>query len=324
MLANRAFLFAVAGVILNLAASAAADEIYPNRTIKLVVPFPPGGASEFAIRAIADRLSARFGQAVVIENRPGGAGGTVGAVAVAAAPPDGYTLLATPPGPLVTAAAMYKNLGYDPARSFAPVALLFNSPQLLIVHPQVPASSIAELVDHARRNPGRISFASPGHGTQPHLLGEMLKSTAKLDIVHVPYKGPAAAVTDALAGQVQMYFETAPMVLPHVEAGKLRLLAIAAETRMPQSPDVPTTVEGGYPTLIGGYWAGIVAPAGTPATIVDQLNAAINETMKSQQVEAALTKLGGQAKLGSPADFASFIAAERQRWWPVATAVKAD
>jgi tripartite-type tricarboxylate transporter receptor subunit TctC len=317
MLANRAFLFAVAGVILNLAASAAADEIYPNRTIKLVVPFPPGAASEFAIRAVADRLSTKFGQAVVIENRPGGAGGTVGAAAVANAAPDGYTLL-------VTAPVMYKNLGYDPARSFAPVALLFNSPQLLIVHPQLPATSIAELVDHARRNPGRISFASPGHGTQPHLLGEMLKSTAKLDIVHVPYKGPAAAVTDALAGQVQMYFETAPTVLPHIEAGKLRLLAIAAETRMLQLPDVPTTVEGGYPTLIGGYWAGIVAPAGTPATIVDHLNAAINETMKSREVEAALAKLGGQAKLGSAADFAAFIAAERQRWLPVAAAVKAD
>src|SRR5262249_19603315 len=157
----------------------------------------------------------------------------------------------------------------------------------------------------ARRNPGRISFASPGHGTQPHLLGELLKSTAKVDIVHVPYKGPAAAVTDALAGQVQMYFETAPIVLPHVEAGKLRLLAIAAEPRMAQLPDVPTTIEAGYPALIGGFWSGIVAPAGTPTMIVDRLNAAINEAMKSREVEAALAKLGGQAKLASPADFAA-------------------
>src|SRR5262245_57921167 len=193
-----------------------AGEAYPVRPIKLVVPFPPGTSSELVLRLIADRLTAQFGQPIVIENRPGGAGGTVGAASVANAEPDGYTLLASTPGPLVTAAALYSKLGYDPA-SVAPAALLFERPQLLAVPLSAPASSLAELRAHAKRHPGKISFASPGHGTQPHLLGELLKATAGIDIIHVPYRGPAPALTDLLAGQVQVYFETSPLILPQVQ-----------------------------------------------------------------------------------------------------------
>jgi tripartite-type tricarboxylate transporter receptor subunit TctC len=290
-----------------------AAEVYPARTVKIVVPFPPGTPSEFVIRALADRLSARFKQPFIIENRPGGAGGTLGATAVATADPVGYTLLASPPGPLVTAAAIYKNLGYDPA-ALVPVALLFNSPQLLAVHPSVPAKSVHELIQYARAHPGTLNFASPGYGTQPHLLGEILKRSAGIDIVHVPYKGPAAALTDLLAGQVQIYFETSPLVLPQAQAGKLRVLAVAGNSRLNHLPDVPTTHESGFPHLLGGFWSGLVAPPGTPASIVEAINLTTNEAMRSAEVQSAIEKLGGSQQLGTPAEFGAFISAETRRW----------
>ena len=213
MLTRRVFLLATMAAGFDPDTVGLAAEIYPSRTIKLIVPFPPGTASELISRIVADRLSSKFGHPIIVENWPGGAGGTVGAAAVASAEPDGYTLLVSPPGPLVTAGTLYKNLGYDPGSSFTPVAPLFTSPQLLAVHPSVPTQSIGELIVYCRSNPGRIAFASPGYGTQPHLLGDMFKATAGLDIVDVPYKGPAQAVTDLLAGQVQIYFESAPLIL---------------------------------------------------------------------------------------------------------------
>ena len=224
MLTRRVLVLALtaAGSWLNIASFAA--ENYPKKMIKMIVPYPPGVPSEIIYRLLADQLSAKFGQAVIIENRPGGAGGTVGAAAVANAEPDGYTLLASSPGPLVTAAALYTRLGYEPSKSFAPIAMLFTSPNLLTVNSALPTKSLQELVSYVKSKPGRISFASAGYGTQPHLLGEMLKSTADIDIVHVPYKGNAAAITDLLAGQVQVYFATPADILPHVSAGKVRFL----------------------------------------------------------------------------------------------------
>jgi tripartite-type tricarboxylate transporter receptor subunit TctC len=282
--------------------------------------------SEIIYRLLADRLSAKFGQAVIIENRPGGAGGTVGAAAVARAVPDGYTLLASAPSPLVTAPTIYKNVGYDPSRNFAPIALLFSSPEFLTVNSGVPAKSIRELIEYAKDNPGKLSIASVGYGTQPHLLGELFKSTAGIDIVHVPYKGNAAAMTDLLAGQVQLHFATAPDILPHVDGGKLRILAVASPSRFSQLPDVPTTIESGFPNLTGEFWSGILAPAGTPASVVNQLNAAINEIMRSPEAQLGLNKIGGEAKLGSPQDFEAFIVAETQKWSAIikAAGVKMD
>ena len=320
MPARRTVLLGLATSCLGFSARGADGELYPSRPIKIIVPFPPGTPSEFVVRTVGDRLSARFGRPVVIENRPGGAGGTVGAAAVAVAEPDGTTLLASPPGPLVTAGAMYKNLGYDPATSFAPIALLFNSPQLLAIHPAIPARSLAELVTHARDNPGKLSFASPGYGTQPHLLGEMLKAAAGIEIVHVPYKGPAPALTDLLSGQVQIYFETSPLILPQAEAGKLRVLAIAGDTRLAQLPDVPTTAESAFPRLTGGFWSGILAPAGTAVEIISLLNTAINDAMQAQDVQQAMAKLGARPRLGSPQDFHAFIAEERRKWTAVISA----
>jgi tripartite-type tricarboxylate transporter receptor subunit TctC len=326
MLSKRSFLIGLAATSLDLGGESHADEIYPNRMIKLIVPFPPGTNSEIVARVLSERLSAKFGQPVIVENRPGGAGGTVGAAAVAHAEPDGYTLLVTPPGPLVTAGTIYKNLGYDPGKDFAPVALLFSSPQLLAVHPSVPAKTLRDFVAHARATPGKLSFASPGHGTQPHLLGEMLKATAGIDIVHLPYRGPAAALTALVAGQAQIYFESSSLILPLAEAEKVRILAVAGEARIAQLPDVATTGEGGFPSLVGGFWSGIVAPARTSLGIVSRLNAAINEIMQSTDMQASLTKIGAQAKSETAQAFGAFIAAETQKWSTVikAAGVKID
>ncbi len=323
----RASLAIVAAVAWMFAASDASHaQSYPNKPIRIVAPFPPGGPTDGAARLIADRLSAVLGQTIVVENRPGGAGGTVGVKSVASADPDGYTLLFTPPGPLVSAPAIYRNVGYDPAKAFAPVAAIFSSPQILVVNPNVPAKSMQELVAHAKANPGKVSYASPGFGTQPHLLGEMLKLITGVDMVHVPYKGSAPVLTDLIAGQVQVFFDAASFLLPHVASGKLRVLAVADERRIPQLADTPTTIEAGFGKLQASYWVGVLAPAGTPAAIVEKLNAAINEVMKSKAMEETLAKLVAQPRVGSPQDFAAFMAAETRKWSETITAagIKAD
>jgi tripartite-type tricarboxylate transporter receptor subunit TctC len=227
---------------------------------------------------------------------------------------------------MVVAPAIYKNLGYDPVKSFAPVATIFSSPQMLTVNPAVPARTVQELVAYAKANPGKINYASPGYGSQPHLLGEMFRQLTGVDILHVPYRGPGLAVQDLLAGQVQMEFETLPILLPHVEAGKLKALAIADATRNPQLPDVPTTVEAGLPQLQATFWSGILAPAGTPQRIVDRLNAAINDILRTKEIEAVLARLSAKPKIGTPQDFAAFVAAESGKWTAVVNAagIKAE
>ena len=318
---KRVILSIVAAVSLtSFVAVTASAQSYPNRLIKLVLPFPAGGPTDGAARLIAERLSASLGQTVVIENRAGGAGGTVGAKSVATADPDGYTLLFTPPGPLVTAPLIFKSVGYDPVKDFAPVATIFSSPQVLVVNPAVPATSMRELVAHAKANPGKVSYASPGFGTQPHLLGEMLKLETGTDIVHVPFRGSAPAFTDLLAGQVQLFFDTVTFLLPHVESGKVRPLAIADEARSPQLPNVPTTIESGFPKLQGTYWTAIAAPAGTPPDVINKLNAAINAITTSKEMEETLSKLSAKAKVGSPTDFKAFMVAETRKWREVITA----
>jgi tripartite-type tricarboxylate transporter receptor subunit TctC len=320
MLARRAFLSGGAATIGLCATGQAFAQSYPNRPIKLVLPFPPGGPTDGAARLIGERLSAALGQPIVIENRAGGAGGTIGAKAVATADPDGYTLLISAPGPLVTAPAIYKNAGYDPAKDFAPVASLFSSPQILVVNSAVPAKTMRELVDHAKANPGKISYASPGFGTQPHLLGELIRLKTGVDIIHVPFRGSAPAMTDLLAGQVQVFFDTTTFLLPHLESGHVRALAVADSTRSPQIPQVPTTGESGYPTVQGTFWTGVVAPAGTPADIVGKLNAAINAIVMSKEMGETLTKLSATPKVGTPAAFAAFMAAETKKWTEVIVA----
>ena len=241
-----------AGLMLGLNALApvtATAQSYPNRPVKIIVPFAPGGPTEFIIRLVADRLTAMLGQAFVIENRPGGAGGTVGAKSVTTADPDGYTLLFSSPGPLVTAAAVYRNLDYDPVKSFSPISMLIYAPQMLVVNPSVAARSLPELVTLAKNHPGKITFGSSGYGTQPHMLGEMLKLMADINIVHVPYRGAGQSVTDLVAGQVQMIFETTTILLPHVQSSRLRALgsrdggplAVAAERANDRRERIPQT-----------------------------------------------------------------------------------
>jgi tripartite-type tricarboxylate transporter receptor subunit TctC len=309
-----------------LAFAPAAADGYPNRPVKIIMPFAPGGPTEFIIRLVADRLTAALGQPFVIENRPGGAGGTVGAKSVATAEADGYTLLFSSPGPLVTAAAVYKNLDYDPIKSFAPIAMLIYAPQMVVVHPALPVKSLAELVAYAKDNPGKITFGSSGYGTQPHMLGEMLKREAGINIIHIPYRGAGQSVSDLVAGQVQMIFETTAILLPHVEGGRLRALALASATRSVLLPDVPTTAESGYPKLVASFWSGLLAPVGTPAAIVDKLNGTVNDILKTKEAQAGLARLSAEARIGSPRDFAAFIAAEAPRWAAIAneTGIKVD
>ena len=326
MFIRRVLLTVIATAAIVLAAAPTSAQPYPNKLIRIVAPFPPGGPTDGAARLIADRLSSLFGQTVVVENRPGGAGGTIGVKSAASADPDGYTILFTPPGPLVTAPAIFRNVGYDPLKAFAPVAAVFSSPQILVVNPNVPAKSMQELVAYAKANPGKVSYASPGFSTQPHLLGEMLKLTTGADIVHVPYKGSAPVLTDLIAGQVQMYFDSASFLLPHVQSGKLRVLAVADESRLRELPDTPTTVEAGFGKLQASYWVGVLVPAGTPAPVIERLNGAINEVMKSPAMQETLTKLVARARPGTPQDFAAFMAAETKKWTETITAanIRAD
>jgi len=304
----------------------AGDRVYPTRPVTIIVPFSPGGNSDIVVRSLAERLSLVFRQPVIVENRPGGAAGTVGAKAVANATPDGHTLLFTPAAPLVTAPVIFKNLGYDPFKSFAPIATIFSTPQMLVVSRALPVGSMEQLASYTKANPGRISFASPGFGTQPQLLGEMFRQLTGANIVHVPYKGASPAVTDLLAGQVQMYFDTVALFLPYLQAGKLKALAVADDTRSASLPAVPTTTESGFPTLQATFWAGMVAPMGTPAHVIEKLNTSINEFLRSAEVEAALAKFNAKPKIGSPQDFAKFWRAETEKWTNVVTSagIKAD
>jgi tripartite-type tricarboxylate transporter receptor subunit TctC len=296
------------------AAGALSAQTYPSRLIKIVAPFPAGGPTDVLARLMAEKLSGALGQTVIVENRPGGAGGTLGVRAAAAAEPDGYTLLLSNLGSFTITPSIYKTLDYDPIRNFDPIAMLAESPQVLVVNPAVPATSMQALVTYAKANPGKISFASPGVGTQPHLLGELLKSAAGIDILHVPHRGAAAAITDLLAGQVQMCFEASTVLLTHIEAGTMRPLAVMSADRFALLPTVPSAVESGFPTLQASARSGMLAPAGTPRAIVDKLNATINDVLKTPDLQASLKKLGAEAKGGTPQEFATFLASEIKRW----------
>ena len=292
---------------------------YPDRLIKLVVPQGPGGPTDIFARVIGQRLQAAFGQNVVIENRPG-AGGVIAAKAVAAAEPDGYTLFLGNTSVLVIIPVLSRSAGYDPTRSFAPVAKLAETSQVLIVHPSVPATSLHELVGYAKANPGKLNYSSAGVGNILHLAGELFKSSAGIEIVHVPYNSGADAVTAVLGGQVQMCFINITGLPPLIAEGKLRALAVTSPARSPELPDVPTMIESGYPDFVVRAFFGVVAPASTPAPIVSLLNAVINDAVKAPELQKTFEGLGAELVPGSPADFAASIATERRRWDTVANA----
>jgi tripartite-type tricarboxylate transporter receptor subunit TctC len=308
--------------IVGLAAlSEAAAQPYPNRPIKMVVPFAPGGADVMA-RLVGDQVTTALGQPVVIENRPGGAGGTVGTKFVTTADPDGYTLTLASPGPITVAPAVNKALDYDPLKQLVPVAMIAQTPFVATINPGVPANTVAEFVAYAKVNPGKVNYASPGFGTSSHLFGELIKQRTGIAIVHVPYRGATPAIADLLAGQVQMFIDNLRNVQAFIQAGRLRALAVTSEKRHPEMPELPTMAEAGVPGVVGFYWNGVLAPAGTPQPIIDRLNTVINDGLRTREGQASITRLGMEPRLGSPQDFAKLIAQEHQYWAAVARTAK--
>jgi tripartite-type tricarboxylate transporter receptor subunit TctC len=310
VLTKSGLLIAAAACVIAAPASA---QTYPNKPIRLVVGFAAGGPSDVMARLISQRMTAIVGQPIVVDNRPG-AGGTIGARAVAESDPDGYTLLLGNTSTLVISPLIYKTVNYDPVKSFAPVALLGTTSNLLIVNPELPAKSVRELIALARAQPGKLNYASAGIGTPPHLIGEMFKQRLQLDIIHIPYKGGGPSVQAVVAGETQFSFENPAPSLPLVQAGNLRALAVTSDRRAAQTPDLPTMIEAGVPDFVSVSFTAVVAPAGTPGAIVDKLNSVINECLKSPEVAGTLVRLGVEAKSASPQEFATFLARERDKW----------
>jgi tripartite-type tricarboxylate transporter receptor subunit TctC len=308
-----------AGALAVAAARVAQAQSYPTRPIKIIVPFSAGGPGDVMARVAGQRMSATLGQNLIVENRAG-AGGTTGARAAAQAGPDGYTLMLANTSTMVIGPAVYRDVGYDPLKSFALVALFGVTSNILVVNPQIPANSVRELIALAKQQPGKLSFSSAGIGTPPHLIGEMFKQKAGIDLVHVPYKGGGQATNDVLSGQVQMTFENPSVCLPHIRAGKLRALAATGERRNPQAPEIPTMIEAGVPDFVSVSFTGLVAPAGTPAEIVAKLNAAANDSLASPDVATLLARLAVEARPNSPAEFTAFVARETEKWRAVVKA----
>jgi tripartite-type tricarboxylate transporter receptor subunit TctC len=296
---------------LLLPASVAAQD-FPNKTIRLIVPFPPGGPNDIIARVIGQRMSELLKQPVLIDNR-GGQGGAFGTDAVAKAKPDGYTIAISSAGALAISPGMEK-VGYDTLKDLQPITLIATVPEMLVVATNVPASNMAELVALAKAQPGKLNFASSGPGSLPHLAGELLKLTAKIDIVHVPYRGAAPAINDLLGQQVQMTFLDLPVILPQIRAGALRPIAIGSPQRAATAMDVPTTAEAGMPDLRIENWYGMVAPAGTPEAVVTTLNRTAIEAMRDPAVQEKLAVQGLTLIGDTPEHFRGFIDTETRKW----------
>ncbi|HYG41879.1 MAG TPA: tripartite tricarboxylate transporter substrate binding protein [Bordetella sp.] len=315
--ARRAFLASALALCAGLAAHAApapAAAAYPERAVRLVVPYPPGGATDVIGRVLAQELSNSLGQQFVVENRAGAAG-NIGADQVAKSDADGYTLLMGALTSHSINAELYKGkVPYDIEKSFAPVSIVGTVPLVFVVHPSVQAKSLQEFIALAKSRPGYLTMASAGNGSPQHLAAEMFKSMAGVDVLHVPYKGSGPAMTDLMGGQVLSMIETVPAAQGHVKAGKLRALAVTSDQRAEALPDVPTTAEAGLANFQVSSMFGIVAPAGTPAPVLEKLNGALKEIMAKPQVRAALLNQGAVATWTTPADAAARIAAERAKW----------
>ncbi len=323
---RRALGSAALGVGLTLAAGGPARaQTYPSKPIRMVVPFPPGGGNDVIARVVAQKLSARFGQSVVVDNRAG-ANGIVGLQAVMQAPADGYTLGIAAAGPMAVNPSLYEKLAYDPLKDFAPITNMVNYPLLLVTHPSVPAKSMQELLTLARQKPGTLFFASPGSGNSGHLAGELLNALAKVRTVHVPYKGQGPAVADLLAGQVQMLYSSIPSVLPLVQQGRLNALAVGSAQRLSSLPNVPTIAESGVPGYEAYSWIGIVAPARTPRDIILKLNHEIVDILRQKDTEQELLAQGAIPVGDTPEHFGSYIKDEIAKWGAVVKSanIKAD
>jgi tripartite-type tricarboxylate transporter receptor subunit TctC len=299
---------------LALAAAPVQAQDYPNRPVKIVVPFPAGGTADVMPRIIADWLSRKWGQAVVIENRTG-AGGSIGAETVAKSEPDGYTLLSAPPPPLVINHNLYPRLGYDPTE-FVPIVIMGRVPNALVVYPKITAKTVPEFIAHARANPGKVTSATQGNGTTSHLTSEMFQLMANVKFQHVPYRGSAPALQDLVAGSVDIMFDNLGVSLALVKSGQLKLIAVATPKRLASLPDVPTIADT-LPGFESAAWFAVVAPAKTPQRIADKINADINEALRQPEIRQRLTELSAEPIGGTPQATASYFRDEIERWHKV-------
>jgi tripartite-type tricarboxylate transporter receptor subunit TctC len=286
---------------------------YPSRTITLVIPFPPGGSTSIVGRVIADKMSELLGQSIVIDNR-GGAGGTIGTKAAAKSEPDGYTLLLGYTGTLAIGPSLYRNVGYDPRKDFAPIGMIGNAPSSLVVHPSFPARTVAELVAYAKAHPGKINFGSAGVGTVGHITGEYFARATGIQIVHIPYKGTGPALSDLLGGHIPMSFSPIATTAGNVKGGLLRALAVTSLHRNHLLPDVPTMIEAGVPGFDATLCYGLVAPAGTPRPVIDRLNQALRAALASDEVKKQLALDGTEITPGTPEQYADFIDKDEKKW----------
>ena len=309
--------FLLAALLIGFGTTAhAQEEKYPTRPIRLLVPFPAGGPVDVMGRLIAQRLSSTIGQQVILENRPG-AGSTLAARAAAGADPDGYTLLVASAASLAIGPALYNNIGYDPATSFAPIAMVSSVPYVMIAGPSVSARTLPDLIAYASANPGKLNVGVP-NGAPPHMIAAWFRSATRTDIVIVPYKGASNVITDLMGGQIDLGFETTSVTFGHVHEGKVKALGVATQARLPELPDVPTMIESGLPDFIASSWTGIVTPAGTPKDIIGRLNAEVNAALKSPELQDRFKKLAAEASPGTPEDFAAFIVREVPKWQAMA------
>lgn len=313
---RRRTLLALASVAAASLAPGASAQGYPSKPVMIVVPFPTGGPTDITARMLAAALSNQLGQQFIVDNKPG-AGGTMGSGLVAKAPPDGYTLLWGGSSTLAVAPSLYRNLPYEPLKSFSPVSLAASGPLLLAGTSSLQANDLHELIALAKSAPGRLNFASAGTGTSTHLTGELFKSQANVDIVHVPYKGGGPALKDVLGGQVQLIFDTLAIILPHVRSGKLKAYAVTSANRHPLIRDIPTVAELGFPGFESTVWFGLVAPAGTPRDIVQRLSAEIRSAAAALELQETFARQGLDTVTNSPDAFAEWIRAEIVKWTQV-------
>jgi tripartite-type tricarboxylate transporter receptor subunit TctC len=308
----------LAFVLMLVISVSAFAQAYPAKPIKIVVPFPAGGIADLYGRVIGARLSDGWGQPVVVENRTG-AGGNIGADAVAKSAPDGYTLVMGTFGTHAVNVSLFSSMPYDPVRDFTPIVLVLEAEGLLVVHPSVPAQSVLDLIAYARAHPGRLTFASAGMGTASHLAGELFKSMARVEMTHVPYKGNVPAITDLLAGQTSLLFGTMPTVLPHAKGGKLRALATIGSVRSAAAPELPLVAEA-LPGFEVNNWIGLFGPAGTPIDIVRRWNVEVNKIMQGADIKQRLLTEGARFAPNKPEEFGAFVQSEIAKWAPVVKA----
>lgn len=309
----RALAAGIAAVLVLCSAGCGEEGEYPTRPIQLIVPFPAGGSSDLIARVVAERAARELDQQIIIDNRPGAAG-NIGTEAASRAAADGYTLVECTIGTCGINHAIYKGLRYDLERDFEPIILFGSLANILGVHPSVPATSVAELVDYARKNPGKLTYGTSGYGSSPHMSGELFRQVAGIDLLHVPYRGSAPAINDLRGGQIHMFFDNAPSMLPHVKSGSLRALAVTGKTRSPHLPDVPTMDELGYADFVIAPWFGLMGRKGTPRAVIDKLNHAFNEALKDPDVLRRFADMDVTPGGGTPEDFRELIRSEVTRW----------